>query len=80
LQRRQANFRYHARALFTQGVFQEKVWSALVVFNQWKSVDSGQLGDEMAAPCIMDYLVYTCGPNAETKAKTPLSPELSSNE
>src|SRR4029077_20846014 len=43
-------------------------------------VHLSQRDDEMAITCIMFYLVYTCRPRTERRQKTPLSPELSSNE
>jgi hypothetical protein len=50
----------------------------LVDFNQWNRLILASVSGETAAACIMVYLVYTCAPNAETKAKTPLLLELSS--
>src|SRR5258707_7880475 len=43
-----------------RGVFQKKMVRGTGGFPPVESVDSGHLGDETGAPCIMDYLVYTC--------------------
>jgi len=52
----------------------------LVVFSQVWLVDFSHPDDFRPEICIITYLLYTCRPNEEMKAKTPLHLEPCSHE